>query len=287
MLGYYRITKKIKKSFLSSNFQESYNFDFEKASETLNLIGNGYTIKNLNITCFDGVDSFICNNFFRMQGFDEFIEKNNVLDFSMDSFEFFFTRANKLNSTREILLEEYVNPKIGLKLPLVKTSDFIQYIIEKYPNQSIITDKALLKKFITNSNKKIINKIKKNIGHTPQFMLLIGILMGYKKIYLYGLEHNYVKDILNKSTLCGTHFYDDTYEDVMLSDGHKRGDRESAKIKLSKLFEENAKIFRGYEQLADLAKEMGVEIIDHSNGSLFMFQDYSLWDLVEDPKLKK
>ena len=82
--------------------------------------------------------------------------------------------------------------------------------------------------------------------------------------------------------MCGTHFYNDTYEDVLLSDGHKRGDRESAKIKLSKLFEGNAKIFRGYEQLADLAKELGVEIIDKSNGSLFMFQDYSLWDLVEE-----
>jgi hypothetical protein len=61
--------------------------------------------------------------------------------------------------------------------------------------------------------------------------------------------------------------------------------REAYRTKLSKLFESNAQTFKTYEDLADLASERGVEIIDHSSGSLFMFQDYSLWDLVE-PKSK-
>jgi hypothetical protein len=194
--------------------------------------------------------------------------------------------AEKINKDLKFLLDEYINPKIGLNFPLVKTADFIPYIMDRNPSQSIISKAAFLEKFKSSVNKKMINEIESKIGHTPQFMLLIGILMGYKKIYLYGLEHNYVKDILNKSTLCGTHFYDDTYEDVLLTDGHKKGDRESAKIKLSNLLKGNAAIFKGYEQLADLGKEMGVEIIDKSNGSLFMFQDYSLWDLVTEPHFK-
>ncbi len=114
-------------------------------------------------------------------------------------------------------------------------------------------------------------------------MLLAGILLGYKKIHLHGLEPNYVKDILNKNSKCGTHFYGESYRQVLeLNDG-KVLPREAYNVTFSKLFESNAKIFRAYEQLADLAQELGVEVIVHSGGSLFMFQDYSLWDLVEPP----
>jgi hypothetical protein len=283
MLGYYKLRKKIKELLLDNTIQE-YNFNFQKKQESLYLFGNGYTLKDFDLNKLKNQDCFICNAFFRMPYFNEFIINNNAIDFSLDSYSQLSKTAEKINRDIELLLDEYINPKIGLNFPLVKTSDFIPYILDRNPNQSIITNTAFLDKFKHLVNKKTINEIANKMGHTPQFMLLIGILMGYKKIYLYGLEHNYVKDILNKSTLCGTHFYDDTYKDVLLSDGHKRGDRESAKIKLSNLFEGNAAIFKGYEQLADLAKEMGVEIIDHSNGSLFMFQDYSLWDLVEEKK---
>jgi hypothetical protein len=58
-------------------------------------------------------------------------------------------------------------------------------------------------------------------------------------------------------------------------------------VTLSKLFEGNAKVFKAYEQLAELAKELNVEVIDHSKGSLFMFQDYSLWDLVETKRINR
>ena len=103
---------------------------------------------------------------------------------------------------------------------------------------------------------------------------------------MYGLEHNYVIDILNKDPRCGTHFYGDSYRSVLELDRGAGLPRDQYKIKLSELFEGNARVFRTYEQIAYLAKEMGVEIIDHSNGSLFMFQDYSLWDLVEEPHFK-
>jgi len=214
-----------------------------------------------------------------MPGFKEFISKNNVLDFSMDSFSEVH-RTSKINGkTVEQILNDYLNPKIGIGISLVKTLDFFPYILSLEKGQSITTFEALLNNYgFTGED----YKLSLTFGHTPQAMIHAAILMNYKVIHLYGLEHNYIKDILNKDPKCGTHFYGDTYEELLLS--HRGpGDRIHIRIKLSKLYEGNAHIFKGYEQLADLAKERGIEIIDHSGGSLFMFQDYSLWDLVEPP----
>lgn len=281
MFGYYKLRKKLKYIYSKNKYQNKIDsFDFTKVSEELYLFGNGYTLKGYDLNQLENQDCFICNAFFRMPNFSTFIQSNNVLDFSMDSFAAVNKTAKKNGKSSESILNEYVNPKIGLGMPLVNTFDFYDYIIEVDPNQKTIDSESLLKKIAPLEYKNLLKDVANNFGHTPQFMLLVGILMGYKKIHLHGLEHNYVRDILNKSPLCGTHFYNDTYEDILLSDGHSR-DREKTKPVLSKLLRGNASIFEGYERLAELAKERNVEIIDHSNGSLFMFQDYSLWDLVE------
>ncbi len=162
----------------------------------------------------------------------------------------------------------------------------IPHVLNNFTDSQICAISHILNDLLKNKSTDLQNRIKRiTRGHTPQGMLLIGILYGYKKIHLHGLEHNYVKDILNKDPICGTHFYGESYRQVLeLNDG-KGLPRESYKTTLSKLLSGNASIFEGYEQLAELAKELNVEVIDHSNGSLFMFQDYSLWDLVE-PKDK-
>jgi hypothetical protein len=278
MFGYYKFKKKVKKIFTRKN--KETDFVFIKRKDDLFLFGNGYSLKNYQLQNINDSDCFICNLFFRMPYFEQFVKNNNVIDFSIDSFASYVKISKKRNRPIEEILEEDLNPKIGIGIPLVKTEDFHEYILKVDPNQLFIDYDSFLKKIVPNEYTTIKKRFVKNFGHTPQFMLLIGILLGYKKIHLFGLEHNYVKDILNKSPLCGTHFYNDTYEDVLLKDGHSR-DREKIKIKLSQLLRGNADVFEGYEKLADLAKERGVEIIDHSGGSLFMFQDYSLWDLVE------
>ena len=56
MLGYYRITKKIKKLFVSSKFQESYNFDFEK------LIKKGFSLDEVS----EAFEYAIAHNPFRV-----------------------------------------------------------------------------------------------------------------------------------------------------------------------------------------------------------------------------
>jgi hypothetical protein len=282
MFGYYKFRRKLKENKLKRKFNGgANNFNFQKNRDELYLFGNGYTLKDVDLQQFDGIDSFTCNAFFRMPGFSEFIKNNNVLDFAMDSFAEFYKTSKKNGISVQDSLEFYVNPKIGIGLPLITPVDFFPYITELEKDQSLITFDALTKNL---GYKKEDIQLARTFGHTPQIMIYCAILMNYKKIHLFGLEHNYVKDILNKDSNCGTHFYGDTYEELLLYD-RGPGDRNHFRIKLSKLFEGNAHIFKGYEQLADLAKEKGIEIMDHSNGSLFMFQDYSLWDLVE-PKDK-
>lgn len=278
MFGYYRFRRKLKENQIECRFNGGENnFKFKKNRDELYLFGNGYTLKGLDLKQFDCVDSFTCNTFFRMDDFCRFIKNNNVLDFSMDSFVGFQKTSKQNGISVQDRLEFYVNPKIGIGLPLVVPVDFFPYITGLVNEQPLITFDALTKNL---GYKKKDIQLAKTFGHTPQVMIYAAILMNYKVIHLYGLEHNYVKDILNKDPKCGTHFYGDTYEELLLSD-RGPGDRNHFRIKLSKLFEGNAHVFKGYEQLADLAKERGIEIIDHSGGSLFMFQDYSLWDLIE------
>jgi hypothetical protein len=286
MFGYYKFSRKIKACLTRSKYKSQIEqFNFSKNSDELYLFGNGYTLKGYDLNQLINQDCFICNGFFRMPNFNRFIQNNNVLDFSMDSMGSIIKSETRLNRNPDIHIAEYINPKIGIGIHLVRTIDAFDYILRLNPGQKIIDPESFLKKIAPDNYKNLLNDVANKFGHTPQFMLLVGLLMGYQKIHLFGLEHNYVRDMLNKSPLCGTHFYNDTYEDILLSDGHPR-DRELTKPKLSKLFSGNASIFAGYEQLADLAKELGVEVIDHSNGSLFMFQDYSLWDLVERKNIK-
>ncbi len=279
MLGYWKFRNKIRNLFLGYKEVRLNNFEFKPESNGLKLFGNGYSLKDLDLNIIRNEDVFICNHFYKKEGFDSFRKINNILYFGLDNLQAKKATAKKLNQNLLEHLETGVFKKFGLGLSHVIPKDMITLVLEKYPNESIISSDYILE--IIDSKLKVD---KYNIGHTPQFMLLIGILMGYKKIDIYGLEHNYVKDILNKNPLCGTHFYGDTYRDVLESDRGKNLPREAYKITLSKLFEGNANIFRTYEQLAELATERGVEVIDHSNGSLFMFQDYSLWDLVEPKK---
>jgi hypothetical protein len=285
MFGYYKTLRKIQSFFDRSNFK--FNIDIEsfnpKIKDELIIFGNGYTLKETDLNYFLNQDCFVCNEFYLMNNFKEFILKNNVFYFMGDGLSSIQKQSKLEHLSWESTFLKYNSMFLNMSdiTFLQPESLAIEYLKRNATIKNIVSQ-SLIKSILKNKPKKIknlVNDIK--IGHTPQVMLLVGILLGYKKIHLYGLEHNYVKDILNKDPKCGTHFYGESYRQVLeLNDG-KGLPREAYKVTLSKLFEGNAKVFKAYEQLADLAKELGVDVIDHSNGSLFMFQDYSLWDLVE------
>jgi hypothetical protein len=284
MFGYHKFKRKVRNFLETWGIKEkTINFDFKKQNQELILLANGYTLDiNIDLKIVKDKDVFVCNEFFRHSCFNDIVENNNVLFFALDSADSYqrvVPRRQGL-SVREAY-EKYLFPILNSKTNLVIPKSVIPFLLKEFPHSGLCSSEMFIyecRKLNKLSSHKIIEQ---GIGHTPQFMLLAGIILGYKKIHLHGLEHNYVKDILNKDPKCGTHFYGESYREVLeLNDG-KGLPREAYRVTLSKLFEGNAKTFKGYEQLADLAKELGVEVIDHSNGSLFMFQDYSLWDLVE------
>ena len=280
MLGYYKFRKKLK-DVIYKRAIDSLNkyYDFTPKNAELLLLANGYTLDTtIELNGIKNKDIFVCNEFFKHPHYNEIIKENNVLHFALDGSKSFEKKIpEKRNITPAEAYELHIDPIIRNKVNITMPYSILNYAFNKYPDAKIYPYEKFLNELKLNKN------YSGNIDtyQTPQGMLLAGILMGYKKIHLHGLEHNYIKDILNKDSKCGTHFYGEPYRQVLeLNDG-KGLPREAYKVTLSKLFESNAKVFRAYEQLADLAQELGIEIIDHSGGSLFMFQDYSLWDLVE------
>ena len=285
MFGYWKFRQKIKEYFLFRDIPKAINFNFEKSSEELYLFGNGYTLdSNINMDNLNGSDIFVCNEFFRHPKYNYLIKHNNLLHFALDGIRSYEKVIPKMEGlTVEESFEKYLNPILRSGVNVVLQLNLMPYVLRGFSKSKIKSHLSIYKELSKSKGLELNDIISLAKGHTPQGMILAGILMGYKKIHLHGLEHNYVKDILNKDPKCGTHFYGESYRQVLeLNDG-KGLPREAYRVTLSKLFEGNAKVFRAYEQLANLAQELGVEILDHSNGSLFMFQDYSLWDLVEPP----
>ncbi len=172
MFGYYKFRKKINSVFSKNKYKKQIEeFNFSKKSEELYLFGNGYTLKGYDLNQLKNQDCFICNAFFRMPNFDNFILKNNVIDFTMDSFSSIISNAKKLGKWPESILNEYEKPKIGSGFPLVKTVDFYEYILNINPEQKIIDSESLLKKIAPAEYKKLIKDVAGKFGHTPQFML--------------------------------------------------------------------------------------------------------------------
>ena len=139
-----------------------------------------------------------------------------------------------------------------------------QLVLNKLKHLNVSPDKGLVRKAC-------------NTMHTPHGMILTGLLMGYERIYLYGLDHTYVRDILNKDPMAGKHFYLESQEEVLNGNGvYKRGDYD---FKLSTLFRGNAAVFEIYEAQKEIADLMGCQILDKSGGNLFCFQDFDIFDL--------
>jgi hypothetical protein len=286
-----KVFKKVFGIILGNNYpflksvKNLFLIPFEKRTDELYIFGNGYTLVDLDLLSFQSQDIFVCNEIFRHESFLALKKGNNLLHFVMDNAKVFEELTpTRLNISVKEAYANRLNPILELDHNIVLNKTLKNYVLSNYPSREYIPHDILYNAILENLTDQVeTNLIDFDIRHTPHLMILTAIFLGYKKIYLYGLEHNYVKDILNKDRKCGTHFYGESYKQVLEFNNGKNLSRDQYKITLSKLFEGNAKTFKTYEKLADLAKERGIEIIDHSGGSLFMFQDYSLWDLVEPP----
>jgi hypothetical protein len=272
------MVKKIKYYLTKSDFHNKIN----KKKDTLYIFGNGYSIASLDLGDFKGEDCFVCNEFFRMRGFNEFIEQNNVSYFVLDGMRSFLREAQKRGMPLNEILLKFVDPILSDKYPIIVQNGMVNYISKRKPKNSIGvmgSDLASIMKKKYPGAKVDPNIIKKafSIRHTPHAMVATALILGYKKIFLYGVDHTYVRDILNKSLMAGKHFYLETQMEVL--DSNLVFNRNQASVKLSSLFLDSAKTFEIYEAQKIIADSLNIQIMDKTNGSLFCFQDFNLFDL--------
>jgi hypothetical protein len=278
MFGYYKMVKRIKNFFVKSDF---YN-KISKKNDTVYIFGNGYSIADLNLGDFKGEDCFVCNEFFRMKGFDEFIENNNISYFALDGMNSFIRIAQKKGIALNEILLRHIDSIISDKYPLIVQHSMVNYISKRKSKDSIGVIGSDLASIMR--KKTAIAKIPTaviraacTIRHTPQAMIATALILGYKKILLYGVDHTYVRDILNKSLMAGKHFYLETQMDIFNS--NLVFERKQYKAILSNLFLDNANTFKIYENQKIVADYLNIQIIDKTNGSLFCFQDFNFFDL--------
>jgi hypothetical protein len=278
MFGYYKMVKGIKNFLVKSDF---YN-KISKKNDTVYIFGNGYSIADLNLGDFRGEDCFVCNEFFRMKGFSEFIENNNISYFAIDGMNSFIREAQIRRITTNEMLVKFVDPIISEKYPIIVQSSMVGYISKKKSKDSIGVmggDLASImkKKYTITKIHNNVTRMACTVRHTPHAMIAVALILGYKRILLYGLDHTYVRDILNKNPMAGKHFYLETQMEVLNSNLVFTSNQ--CKIKLSNLFIDSAETFKVYEAQREIADLLNIQIIDKSNGSLFCFQDFNLFDL--------
>jgi hypothetical protein len=100
--------------------------------------------------------------------------------------------------------------------------------------------------------------------------IYISILLGFKKINLYGVDHSFFNGLYmnEKNQLCykQQHFYSDEQAVIKPFLCHYTGELRSYTIR--EYLIEKASIFEGHEIMSKFATAMGVKIINHTQGSL-------------------
>ena len=98
----------------------------------------------------------------------------------------------------------------------------------------------------------------------------IGILLGYKRIDLYGVDHTLLDGLCvdDNNRLCRikSHYYDTTPsapEPIYVN-----ATNPPRPYSMHTYLAETAELFRGHEVLRDWAEAEGVRIINHSRGSM-------------------
>lgn len=109
-----------------------------------------------------------------------------------------------------------------------------------------------------------------NFGTVVQNGEFIGILLGYKQIELYGVDHTLLEGLCvdDENRLCRTqsHYYDTTPQAPKPI--YYNATNPPRPYTMHEYLAETAELFRGHEVLRDWAKEEGVRIINRTRGSM-------------------
>lgn len=109
-----------------------------------------------------------------------------------------------------------------------------------------------------------------NFGTVVQNGEFIGILLGYKQIELYGVDHTLLDGLCvdDENRLCRTqsHYYDTTPQAPKPI--YYNATNPPRPYTMHEYLAETAELFRGHEVLRDWAAEEGVRIINRTRGSM-------------------
>ena len=109
-----------------------------------------------------------------------------------------------------------------------------------------------------------------NFGTVVQNGEFIGILLGYKQIELYGVDHTLLDGLCvdDENRLCRTqsHYYDTTPQAPKPI--YYNATNPPRPYTMYEYLAETAELFRGHEVLRDWAAEQGVRIINRTRGSM-------------------
>jgi hypothetical protein len=271
-----RIFKKISRSKI---VDYNHNF-FEKINKNKNkiyIIGTGPSLKKVDLLFLKRADMFVCNEFNQHKKFIYLARNNNLTYFIGDNFKSFKDINDKFVGNWDSTIELFFRGRVSKNYTSVISLDIADQVKKKYQeakvlgfNTSVIKEQ-IKKEFVKKGlsiDEKLIDEAN-NIRHTPHLMILVALAMGYKEIFLLGLDHSYVRDRF-EGLLTQPHFYEEF-------DKTNEATRDMSSRDLTELFLDSHLTFKLYKSQNELARLLGVRIIDFTeNGCLDMFEKRKL-----------
>lgn len=244
----------------------------EKHDGSLVLLANGPSLKEIihQLSCnnkFSNVD-FIVLNFFAFEpSFFKIKPKHYCFVDPM-----FFYKTHRYNDVVKLytILQDKVNWNMNIYIPQTRYSEFVKFCKINNPYIKIQT--------VNNIQYRGFNKFKYFLfkeglamplnATVANMAIYVGITLGYKKIYLYGVDHTFFDSLTvnEKNELCNkdTHFYNNS-ETVLKP--IIRNDNGTV-WKISEYLESITNMFKSHDDLSKYAEYKKIEIFNCTNVSL-------------------
>jgi len=111
-----------------------------------------------------------------------------------------------------------------------------------------------------------------NFGTVIQHGEYIALLLGYRTLHLYGVDHTLTEGLCvdDRNRLCRVdrHYYDDPSQEVEPRPIRVNGTCPPRPYTMASYMAELAELFRGHEVMRDYAASVGARIVNHTRGSL-------------------
>lgn len=248
-----------------------------KNKSNVYIFGTGPSLKKIDLSCLKNADLFVCNEFNQHENFS-YLVNNNILTYFMgDNFTSFKDINDKFVGNWNNTIELFFRGRVSINYTSVISFDIVDEVKKMYQEAKIIgfststIKEKIRKEFVRKGisvDEKLIDEAN-NIRHTPHLMILVALAMGYEEIFLFGLDHSYVRDRF-EGLLVQPHFYDEFDKTIEAT-----GDMSSRD--LTELLLDSHLTFKLYKSQNELARLLGVRIIDFTeNGCLDMFEKRKL-----------